>query len=43
VGARFEERDWRRTPLGEISLRRRDEGVPTVDVPTNVTDHARPR
>ncbi|MDP9848082.1 spermidine synthase [Streptosporangium lutulentum] len=32
MSARFEELDWRRTPIGEISLRRRREPVLGVDV-----------
>jgi len=32
VGARFEELDWRRTPIGELSLRRRLEPSLQVDV-----------
>ena len=32
MGARFEELDWRRTPMGEISLRRRHDPALGVDV-----------
>jgi spermidine synthase len=32
MSARFEELDWRRTPMGELSLRRRRETVLDVDV-----------
>jgi spermidine synthase len=32
LGARFEELDWQKTPLGEISLRRRRDPVLDVDV-----------
>jgi spermidine synthase len=32
VGFRFEELDWRQTPMGEISLRRRREPVLDVDI-----------